>query len=159
MAVGGSRQHIFNSRSFSPSKIFCFNENEHIAGYQPVLWMRKHFPLKKNIDKYIRNAFESGLFVKWDRDSQRKKERIVPFQMDDPITMTLFRKHIFTFGPGWTLAVMALIGELFVEHMKRITGQHKIWTFFERALDGRRNYFTNLPEKLMRHNLTPARSL
>lgn len=156
LAVGGSRQHILNSRSFSPSKIFCFDENERIAGYQPMLLMRMHLPLKSNIDKIIRNAFESGLFVKWDRDSQRKKERIIPFQMEDPITMSLFQKHIFTFVPGLAYAILVLIVELFIEHMKRINPQQKVWTIIERAMDGKRNYFTNLPEKLMQGKPAPT---
>lgn len=151
LAVGGSRQRILNSRSYSPLKIFCFDRYESIASYQPALLMRKDFVLRQRIDELIQNAFEGGLFVKWDRDSQRKKEHIFRYEAPLEITMEEFYVAYFIFGSGLAVSFLSFTLEHLIQWRFRHTQKPRLpaWTFYQTVVDGRRNFFTNLPERLM----------
>lgn len=153
LAVGGSRQHILNSPSYSPSKLFCFNEQEHIVSYQPMLLMRSDFVLKSQINIIIRNAFESGLLEKWNRDSQRKKERLIPFQVPIRVNLQNYYVVVTIFGAGIIFSTVTFITERIVENRLKKT-RSSPWTYLEGFFNGRRNYLTHLPEKLQRNQLT-----
>lgn len=151
LAVGGSRQRILNSRFYSPSKIYCFGHAENIASYQSVLLMRKDFALIGKIDKIIRNAFECGLLVKWDRDSQRKKERIDPFEPKYALTLeqyVVFLVVIYSIGCIW--AILSFFAEIIIKRKMKQRKRSPIWKYLERFFDGNRYYFKNLLEKLIR---------
>lgn len=151
LVVGGSRQHISNSHSYTATQIFCFDRSESIAGYQPVLVMRKDFPLKNRINQIIGNAFESVLFVKWNRENQRKKQRINPFEPKYALTLVQFAVFlVFIFCIGCILSILSFILEIITQRKMRMMNYHRIWIYFERFLDGKRHYFINLPEQLRR---------
>lgn len=153
LAVGGSRQHISNSPSYSPSKLFCFDYDEHIASYQPTLLMRPDFDLGPEIDSIIRKAFESGLFVKWDRESQRKKERVVPYQPPPELTLEQYSFGLVTiYCTGMICSVFGFLLEIIVRRQTR-KKPHPPWTYLEHLVNGHRNYFKDLPKKLQKENL------
>lgn len=144
-AIGASRQRILNSRFYSPEQVYCFNQDENIASYQPALLMRKGFALTDGIDKIIRNAFEGGLFVKWDRDNQRKKEQKHSFT--PKLTLTLQEMvvlFVFILTGGWMLSTFIFINERFIHKKMQQLNPSRTWTFLEQMVDGRRHYFRNL---------------
>lgn len=145
MAFGGSRQRILNSRSHSSSKIFCFNQDENIASYQSTLIMRKDFALRQRIDDIIRNAFESGLFVKWGRDSQRKKQRIDSFEPEYALTLEQYAVFLVViYSIGCILAILSFMSEITIQRKLKKHYRSQIWMYFERFFDGNRYYLKNL---------------
>lgn len=154
LAVGGSRQHILNSLSYSPSKLYCFSLNEHIVSYQPALLMRTDFILRTRIDRMIQNAFECGLFLKWDRDSQRKKERIIPFEPSYIATLQQYSfALILILGSGLTISSLIFFTELFIQRQVE-RNPHSAWSCSRRVIDGHRDFFIYLPEKLQVNEFT-----
>lgn len=148
LAVGGSRHHILNSRSYSPSELFCFDPRERIAGYQPVMFIRKDYALKSRIHEITRNAFESGLFAKWSRDSQRKRERI--FSEEENLSVTLedyYVALIMILGIGLSAATLIFFWEHFVQQQVQKKPRSP-WTCLRNTLDGHRHYLTDIPENL-----------
>lgn len=146
--MGGSRQHILNSPSYSPSKVFCFDRDEGIAGYQPVLLMRKDFPLRKRIDEIIRNAFESGLFEKWDQDSSIKA-RQDPFEAGTALTLEQYAVFlVIVYIIGCILSTLSLIAEFIVERNVGQDRRFRIWIYLQYLFDGKRHYWNDLPDKL-----------
>ena len=148
LAVGGSRQRILNSRSYSPSTIFCFDRVESIASYQPTLLMRKDFDLKQKIDATIQYAFECGLFAKWDRDSQRKKERLMSFVPSDGLTLQSLSAFILVIIIGWIMSIASCVSELIIHRKLKQKQRSRIWKYLEQFFDGDRHYLKNLPERL-----------
>lgn len=148
LAVGGSRQHILNTRQYSMSNLFCFSRDENIASYPSVLLMRKDFAFRSRIDYMIQNAFEGGLFVKWNRDSQRKMKR--KFYLDTKPELTLKEYGILfsIFALGWSLSILVFICEYFIQNKLKETNTSEIWRFLDRFIDAKRYYFKNLPEKM-----------
>lgn len=150
LAVGGSRQHILNSRSFSPLNMYCFDQSEHIIGYQPVLLMRKHSPLRSKIDDIICNAFEGGLFVKWNRDNQRKKKKH-EHRHKSPDKLTL-KEYAFgivlILGIGSTVSTLTFCVELIIKWQMKLRPRMP-WTMYEACVDGHRYMWSHTPEILM----------
>lgn len=159
LAVGGSRQRILNSRSYSPSKIFCFGRNENIASYYSALLIRNEFRLLKRINDIIRNAFESGLFVKWDLDNQRKKERMIPFEIPDQLTIEHYSgTFIFLITGGTVLATMTLLAERVTYRKMQNPNRSRFWMYLECILDGERHCLKNWTWDLSSEiSLIPAR--
>lgn len=93
LAVGGSRKHILNSRSYLPSKLFCFGRDESITGYQPAILMGKKFQRRQKIDEIIQRAFEGGLFFKWEKDTQRKRKR--PERLEASFVLNFYQLRTF----------------------------------------------------------------
>lgn len=150
LAVGGSRQRILNSCSYSPNEIFCFGRDESIASYHPAFLIRKNFALNSKIDKIIQNAFESGLFVKWDWDNQRKKERLIQFEPPDELTIQHFLgSFVFLVSGGAVLATITLLSERLSFRKIQNPNCSRVWIYLEHIFDGQRHCLKNLPEKLM----------
>ncbi|XP_055309007.1 uncharacterized protein LOC129572917 [Sitodiplosis mosellana] len=148
LAIGGSRQRILNSQSYSPAGIFCF-DRESIASFQPAMLMRKDFALKRKIDEIIRNAFESGLFVKWDRDSQRKKERVIPFEPSVVLSVeNIAMPLVFAIGVGSLMATAAFYCEILISRKIKENAPSRHWVYLEQFFDGERHYLKNMTEKL-----------
>lgn len=134
--------------------MYCFDLNEHIVSYQPTLLMRTNFVARPRVDEIIQNAFESGLFLKWDRDSQRKKERIIPFEPSFVATLEQYSfALVLVLGTGLTISCLIFFVELFIQHQVQLK-PNTIWTWTRRAVDGHRDFFTFLPEKLQRREFT-----
>lgn len=116
--------------------------------------MRTDFIVRPRIDRIIQNAFESGLFLKWDRDSQRKKERIIPYEPSFIATLEQYSfALILVLGTGLTISSLIFFGELFIQHQVQ-RKPHAPWTCMRRAIDGHRDFFTYLPEKLQQNEFT-----
>lgn len=154
LAIGNSRQRILNSPIYSQSKIFCFNRSENIASYQPALFMQKTFQMNRRFDKIIRNAFESGLIVKWSRDSQRKKEReIQPEIIESILLKEMAFLYILLLFPGSFISILSFLCELIIHWKMRQSDSSRTWKYFEQFFDGKRHYLRNLPEKLLDDNI------
>lgn len=155
LAVGGSRQRILNSRSYSPSKMFCFDQDKSIASYQSALIIRTDFALRQKIDDIIRNAFEGGLFVKWNRDSQRKKKRIDPFEPEYALTLEQYAVFLVViYSIGCILAIFSFLFEVIIQQKMKQSNRTHIWIYFEQFFDGNRHYLTNLSQKLIKNSST-----
>lgn len=148
LAVGGSRQQILNGRSYSASSIFCFDQNEHIASYQPAMMVRKGFPLESKINEIIQDAFESGLFIKWHRNSERKLERAIPNEPPTELTLKDLRfAFVWILLGGYILSTLAFISELIISRQMKQPSRSWIWAYLEQFFDGERHYFKNLLDK------------
>lgn len=151
VAVGGSRQRILNSHSYTPNEIFCFDRDQSIASYHPALLMRKNFPMKSRINQIIRDAFESGLFVKWNLDSQRKKERVISYEQPPQLSLEQCSfALVIVLCIGLILSIVAFFAELIVKWQVQ-KRPHFPWSYLEYIFCGHRHCFTNLPEKLQRN--------
>lgn len=145
LAVGGSRQRILNSHSYSVSEIFCFNRNERIASFQPALLIRRDFAMRQRIDEIIQNAFEGGLFVKWDRDSQRRKKPLLPYSPKPILTLAeMAVLFVFFLIGGWILSISVFINEIVIKRKNQQPNRIRFWIFLEQMVDGERHYFKNL---------------
>lgn len=146
LAVGGSRQRILNSPAYSRRKTFCFDPSESITTYQPALLIRNDFPLKSKVNDIIQNAFEGGLFLKWNRASQRKKERIIPFEVKPAITLEQYSiALVLVIGGGFFVASLTFFAEMIIQWQ---SSSNRFWTAFECIVDGKRHLLRNLPEKI-----------
>lgn len=149
LAVGGSRQRILNSPSYLSTEIFCFDVDESIVSYQPRLLFQKHFPLISRFNEIIQHAFESGLFIKWDRDNRKKPERIVEYEQ--PMGLSLEHCQAFLvlfFLNGILLSVLTFLAEFYISIKRKQKPHSKLWKQLEIFFDGKRHYLKNLSKWL-----------
>lgn len=126
------------------------NNHESIATFHPVIMIHtKVMQLKVIIDEVIQYAFESGLILKWEYDSQRKKELLMPYEVKPGLTLTNIGALYFLCGGGYAIAIMIFLVERFTQYKMQQDNRSQIWMHLERSLDGERHYLTNIPEKLM----------
>lgn len=76
VAVGDSRLDILTSSHYSPEEIYCFDERGSLIIYQLSIILEKSSGIVGKINGIIRNSFESGLFIKWNRDTLKIKHDI-----------------------------------------------------------------------------------
>lgn len=150
MAVGGSRQHILNSHFYSPWTMFCFGSDQSVVSFQPRLMIRMDFPRKSRIDRIIQNAFECGLFEKWNRDSQRKKQHIVRYDEETPLTSKNYSFMVLIFGSGLIMGTLALFSEIIISRNMMKSRRWRMWEYFEQFLDGKRNHLQDLTDTLIK---------
>lgn len=148
LAVGGSRQNILNSPSYSPSKIYCFDRLENIRSYSIALYMQKRFYLKEKVNDIITELFKGGLLEKWDKQSQMRRKYEVAYTIPLRLPVThIMVPIVFVLGVGSFMSISTFIVEIYVfwkiEHSK-----HKIWIYLEQFFDGQRHYLKNVPERL-----------
>lgn len=136
---------MLNSQFYSVSKIFCFDRNENVASYQPSTIIRNEFVLKSRINQLTLNAFESGLFVKWDRDNQRKKERLIKFEppLEYKLEHTALPFLLMLF-PGIIMSTSALTCEHIIFWKMKQPSRSWFWKYLEQFFDGERHYLKNL---------------
>lgn len=97
----------------------------------------------------IQSAFEGGLFVKWDRESQRKKEHIIPYEPRRELTLENFGiAYVFVFFVGTFLATASFYCEIHINRKLQANPLSKNWLLLEQFFDGKRHYFKNLSENL-----------
>lgn len=145
LAVAGSRQHISNSASYSEDEIYCFERRENILSYQHSLIMRKGFELTSRFNELIRNAFEGGLFVQWERVNQRKRKLIIEPEPSLPLTLEhLGVPFAFILFVGMSLGTFAFIAELMIFRKMEKPDRHWIWPYLEQFFDGERHYMKDL---------------
>lgn len=145
MAVGGSHQRILNSPSYLSTEIFCFGVGESIVSYQPRLLFRKHSPLKSRVNEIIQNAFESGLFIKWDRENRKKPEHIVEYEPIMAITLEHWTGLLLLFFlNGIILSISTFLAELFISSKRKQNPQSKRWKLIKSFFDGKKYYLKDL---------------
>lgn len=145
LAIGGSRQRILNSRVYSSEEIFCFDSAEHIASYQPRLLISNDFPYKSRVDEIIQNAFETGLFAKWNRENQMPPEHIVEYE--PPMEITLEQAlplFALLLGISLVLSISTFLAELFIFWKRKQNPASQKWKVLESFFDGKRHHFNNL---------------
>lgn len=147
LAVGGSRQRILNSPSYLSTEIFCFAADESIASYQPRLLFRKYFTLKSRVDQLIRNAFESGMFIKWDRENRKRPERITEYEPPLEIRLEHWTGFLTLFFlTGNILSICTFFAERLIWSQRKLNPQSSRWKKIESFFDGKRHYFRDLSE-------------
>lgn len=145
LAVGGSRQYILNSNSYSPSGIFCFDSDENIASFQPRLLIRKDFAKKMKVNEIVQNAFEGGLVVKWSNDILRRRKPIIPPEPPIGITLKFFSPVlIFVLLMGSIMSTASFLCERIIHHKLKQCPQSWIWLRLEEFFDGERHYLRNI---------------
>lgn len=152
MAIGGSRQQIFNVEAFSSSKIYCFDRTENIATYQVSLMIKKNTFIESTINKLARELTESGLFVKWNRDNS-KKSRILEESEIEGISLKHFGSPLLLiYCVGLLTAFISFLWETITFSMMRKSNKVRIWKYLNAYFDGRRHVLKNLPEKIQGHS-------
>lgn len=71
IAVAVSRHHADNNPLISPLDMHCFSITEDIYTYSVSMLVKKQYHLLLKIDAIIRGISESGLLMKWQRDSEQ----------------------------------------------------------------------------------------
>lgn len=147
-AIGASRQNILNSRNYSPTKFFCFDQTQNIHNNPIGLVMSRSFKFKAEINRIIRHLYEGGFFVKWHRDNKRRRKYEIPFKI--PVYLSIEYHGFFMLimvGAGWSLSILTFYLENFVSKKVNRARTHSKWTQLERFVDGRRHYLTNLTDR------------
>lgn len=148
LAIGGSRQRILNSRVYSSQEIFCFDSAENIASYQPRIFISNNFPWKSRIDQIIQNAFESGLFVKWNRKSQKPPEIIEEFE--PPMEITLEQAtplFVLFYSTALGLSVLSFFAECYIFRKRKQNPTSQKWKVLESFFDGKRHHLKDLSKR------------
>lgn len=136
LAVCGSRQHILNSKSYSPSKIYCFEPSEMVTSYSIIFLMRNDFILSPKINEIVQRLFESGVIGHWSQLSKRKRKPELPYII--PLKLTkehMYFAMIFIMSMGSFLAILILIQEIYVSRKMKQANKSRYWTYLEWILD------------------------
>lgn len=156
MAVGGSRQHIFNSRVYSPKHIFCFEQNNNIASYPVALMIRNNYVLKLRIDKLAQFAFDGGLVLKWYRDyyyQNRIEKRNVFSDFEVPITLdNMSFNFVLVFCIGVVLSTLSFLAEIIIFRKMQQPSQSWVWKYCAQFFDGERHHLTHLADEVVVDN-------
>lgn len=146
-AVGSIRQHLLNCPEYTPSKIYCFEKQENVASYQPSLLVKGN--LKPKIDRIMRRLFEAGIFMKWIRDCQRRREYEIPYIASIEMQLIhLYFPLIFLTLLGNFICILTLIAELITANQMKKLNRHRIWEYLEKCFSGHRYYLNDWPRHL-----------
>lgn len=145
LAIGGSRQRIFNSPNYSSEEIFCFDGAERIAGYQPRLLLSNNFVGRSRVDQIIQNAFESGLFIKWDRENRKPIKHVEEYEPPFEITLQQAAPILALYLPiAMGMSIVTFLLERFIFWKRKQNPESQKWKLLESFFDGERHYFKNL---------------
>lgn len=152
-AICASRQNILNSPFYLPSKYVCFDQSAHIKSYFVSLMMRNDFKMKIKINKIIRNLFEAGIFVKWQRDNQIRSKYEIPFLSEFNITLDDYGIFfLIYFGGFFTASILVFCLENVILWKMRQRKINRIWFYLDRIVDAERYYFIDLIDKISQRN-------
>lgn len=146
VAVGDSRLHILASPQFSPLEIYCFDERESLITYQVSLLLKKNSVHESNINRIIRNSIESGLFIKWNKDTLQINPGIVD---TPPLQMTLenmLTPIIFILGIGIPVSMTVFFLEHLVFRKMKQKSKSRIWILLHQMCNPDRLYFRSYAE-------------
>lgn len=94
--------------------------------------MRNEFSLKSCVEEFIQSAFESGLFIKWDRESQRKKKLIDPYEPEPVILLyDLLGIYISLLAVGYSISILTFFCEILIHKKMMQPRRRKIWRYLE----------------------------
>lgn len=149
IAFGESRQHILSSSAYNPNEVFCFDRHQNIADYRISMIIDAQVNHRHNINQHIRRILESGFITKWHSDHRRNHvDRTIDFGSSSIHIEQLHAPIVFILFCGWILSILTFISEIITERKLRDGNSSRIWIYFEQFFDGKRHYFTNLPERL-----------
>lgn len=138
-AVAVSRKYASSSPAISNDQIYCFDRRQNIRSISISMVTRHDLDYLTKINRLLQYSVESGLFLKWERDSRSQIDK------DDSSTIVYHRitwEHlaggmiVITIGLAVSSCVFVL--ELFVKRMRRIHRRSKYWKVTERLIDGHR---------------------
>lgn len=139
VAVAVSRKHAENSPVISNKDIHCFDTTQNIRSIAISMLTRPRLGILDKLNQLLRYSMETGLFVKWERDSSS------PVNKDDLITTEFksltwrhFGGDMIILSVGLFICGMVLGFELFVKRMRRAHRRSKFWKVTERLIDGHR---------------------
>lgn len=136
-----SRQRALNSPTLNPFKVHCFDKSQDINGYFISMFIREVHPLRQQISAITERAFESGLFVKWTRDTTSElRSKSVP---DHRTATALQMKHII-FGLLIHIMSMLFATIFFILEctaFQKLQNNHRdrFWRAVEVFVDGERH--------------------
>lgn len=141
LAVGGSRKHLMNARSYFPSKIFCFDKSESIGSYLVSVFIQRNSQLKTAIDDIIEKLSEGGVFVKWNSDNQRRQRD----ELSNILSAQMTFEHVsFAFvmimAIGSIVSTATFICELVVHQQFQRRTRSKIWMYLNQFFCEHRDY-------------------
>lgn len=151
MAIGGSRQNILSIETHLTNQIYCFDRQENIASYPVSLIIKKSSPIKSKIEAVSRQLIESGLFVKWARDSRKRDTLRVPKEFEGISLKHFDFPLLLICGIGLFVAFSSFIWEQITFHMMMKSTKTRFWSRLNTFFDSRRHFLKDLPEKLQGH--------
>lgn len=142
LAVAVSHQHATNCQRISQRYIFCLSESEKIYSFTVSMLTRKRYERLPVIDKIIRRSLESGLFQKWQKDSEMKKLYRSKHELK---AVRLNLEHIgggvVALGFCFPLCLLTGCVEHLVYRKARLPNCSTFWKLADQFMDGDRHYF------------------
>lgn len=133
LAVATSSERVQNDRLISKF-VHCFDEPNHIRRLSLKIFMRKDFPLRNELNRFIERVTEGGLIEKWENIRGAPVEKPPTFSYTE-ITLKVFL-NIAYFSTGMVLiAVFTLLCERFVHKKARAPGAPRRWRYIEMMID------------------------
>lgn len=137
LAVAVSRQYALNQRIISQSKLFCFDETQNVENYLVSMYIRQGRLDNIELSTYLRRVLESGLIVKWHRDSR------IAYQYDyedftkmvNQLTMSHLYGGLFMYGLCLSIAFGAFVIERIAFRRSRQTNSHWLWKWVAMFID------------------------
>lgn len=142
LAVAVSRQHATNCPKISQEHIYCLSESEKIYSFAVSMLIREQYELVPIMDKVIQRSLESGLFQKWEKDSQLKKHY---HSVHNLKFVKLSLEHmgggVVALGFCFPLCLLTGCFEHLVYRRARVKNCSKFWKIADQFMDGDRHYF------------------
>lgn len=144
LAVAISRQGAFNNPVIAQSDIFCFEEDQNINSYLVAMYIRRDHHNLRKLNEIIERSFESGLFVKWARDSkvalpEATEDRPVISMELDQLYAAMFAYLVFIF-----FAASSFVAEIFA--FRNLTGPNpsRFWAVVKFLIDDERYFLKDI---------------
>lgn len=152
LAVIASKRHAMANHRIPNWLIYCFDNQDRILGYPVSMFMpNDDYQLHESVNKFVQFAVETGLFVKWTKDSQS------PFKQSKQPANTKFLTHQLTieqfftglafYAVFTTFSIGAFVAEQIVKRFVRQPNAGRFWRIAEMLIDGDRHFM--IPVKRM----------
>lgn len=144
LAVAVSRKHALNNPVIAQSDIYCFQEDQNINTFMISMHIKKDHPKLHAINELAQRAFESGLFVKWTKDSKVEFPRQIENTVLISLTIDLIYGAIFAYVMMMSLSIVILFAETLAYSKARMVNAKKYWIYMDIAVDAERHYLKNI---------------
>lgn len=127
------------------TNIYCTNNHALVNGHEVKILMKKHFPLVKKLNSFLRNAVEGGLVKKWLANEEvfRKFDRIDPFYSAVTTEALMGFGLYFVVGTTLSLAFLTAIAEQIIDKRAKQPNAKKFWIIADKAIDPQRYFLLN----------------
>lgn len=123
---------------------YCFISPENIYEYLVSIFVRRNFSHLHEHNKFIHQASDSSLFIKWlnkyESNSSSKTQLQFQYQQVNMNTFAFLGSLCICM---WTGAFLHLIAERFIYKQVRRGNSACVWIFIEMAIDPYRYFFLN----------------